>query len=156
MGGSFPKQEKQPSKQTVSKAGNIDAENWFWEGNVQAQVVTYLASQKFKIMSVANTASREPGKDIVAERDGKELWVSVKGFPKGTARTQPSTQAGHWFKHAVFDILQYRGESKNNALGLALPDYPRYRTLSEKIAWLKPIAKFVYFWVQENGDVVVE
>jgi hypothetical protein len=70
-------------------------ENWFWEGNVQAQVVGYLAGRGYSIMSVADTASHQRG---------KEVWVSAKGFPEGTAKTHPSTQAGHWFKQAVFDI----------------------------------------------------
>ena len=132
------------------------SKNWFWEGNVQDQVVQYLIDQDYKIVSAANTASREQGKDIVAEKDETTLWITVKGFPTGTPRTQPSTQAGHWFKQAVFDILQYRGESMENELGLAIPDFPRYRSLAEKISWMKPFTNFVYYWVKENGEVTVE
>jgi hypothetical protein len=129
---------------------------WYWEGNVQAQVIRHLATQHYLIRSVADTASRQRGKDIVAERDGKELWITAKGYSKGTDRTQPSTQAGHWFKHAIFDALEYRGESIGVELGIALPDFPRYRSLADRIAWLKPIVKFVYYWVQEDGAVVCE
>ena len=129
---------------------------WFWEGNVQDTVVRYLRGKGYRIQTVADTASHQPGKDIIAERDGKHLWVTVKGYPRGTDKTHPSTQAGHWFKQAIFDILEYRGESKDVALGVALPDYPRYRQLAERIGWLKPVAKFVYFWVSANGNVMVE
>ena len=129
---------------------------WFWEGNVQDSVVHYLQRQGYRIKAVADTASHQTGKDIVAERDGRVLWVSVKGYPRGTVKTHPSTQAGHWFKHAIFDILEYRGENEEAALGVALPDYPRYRKLAKKIEWLKPVAKFVYFWVRENGGVTVD
>lgn len=53
---------------------------WFWEGNVQARVVSYLAYNGYVIRSVANTVSRKSGKDIVAiAPDGNELWGSVKG-----------------------------------------------------------------------------
>ncbi|MBA1340608.1 MAG: hypothetical protein C5S40_00520 [ANME-2 cluster archaeon] len=107
-------------------------------------------------MSVADTASHQRGKDIEAENNGKTVWISVKGYPKGTAKTHPSTQAGHWFKQAVFDILEYRGEDSNAELGLAIPDFPRYRNLAEKISWLQPVAEFTYYWVQETGDVLVE
>ena len=78
---------------------------WYWEGNVQAVVVQHLTSHHCLIRSVADTASRQRGKDIVAERNGKELWITVKGYPEGTPRTHPSTQAGHWFKQVVLMYL---------------------------------------------------
>jgi hypothetical protein len=133
-----------------------NSELWFWEGNVQSQVVNYLSSLNFQIRSVADTASRQQGIDIIAEKEGKQLWVSAKGFPKGTDKTHPSTEAGHWFKEAIFDIIEYRGQNKTVLLAIALPDYPRYHSLAEKISWLKPVANFIYFWVRENGEVVPE
>lgn len=126
---------------------------WFWEGNVQATVVRYLVSQNYAIRSVADTASHQTGKDIVAERNGRLLWVTVKGYPRGTEKTRPSTQAGHWFKDAIFDVITYRGEESGVELGVALPDYPRYRSLVQKVNWFQPIARFVYFWVQKDGSV---
>lgn len=129
---------------------------WFWEGNVQSQVVNYLSTLNFQIRSVTDTASRQQGIDIIAEKDGKQLWVSAKGFPKGTDKTHPSTEAGHWFKEALFDIIKYRGQNKTVLLAIALPDYPRYHSLAEKISWLKPVANFIYFWVRENGEVAPE
>lgn len=144
-----------PAKELTAEKKS-KTENWFWEGNVQAQVVSYLAGQGYNIMSVADTASHQRGKDIEAEKNGKPAWISVKGFPEGTAKTHPSTQAGHWFKQAVFDILEYRGEDPDAKLGLALPDFPRYRNMAEKIAWLQPVAEYTYYWVQETGDVLEE
>lgn len=132
------------------------SELWFWEGNVQSRVVSYLTSQNYHIRSVTDTASHQQGIDIVAEKNGKQLWVSVKGYPEGTDRTNPSTQAGHWFKEAIFDIIVYRGQDKGISLGLALPDYPRYRSLAQKIPWFKLVANFNYYWVQESGEVIVE
>jgi hypothetical protein len=129
---------------------------WYWEGNIQSRVISYLASHNFQIRSVADTASRQQGIDIVAEKDGRQLWISAKGFPEGTERTSPSTEAGHWFKGAIFDILDYRGRDKSALLAIALPDFPRYHSLAEKIAWCKPVAKFVYFWVKEDGEVIAE
>lgn len=129
---------------------------WFWEGNVQTAVANYLVSQSYTIQSLANTATKAPGKDMMAMRNDIPLWITVKGYPTGTAKTRPSTQAGHWFKQAVFDIIAYRGEDANAELGLALPAFPRYRTLAQKIAWFQPVAGFAYYWVQENGIVEVE
>lgn len=144
------------TKQELSQPSGDEGREWYWEGNVQDCVVRYLQEQGYRIRAVADTASHQTGVDVVAERDGKPIWITVKGYPRGTARTHPSTQAGHWFKQAIFDILEYRGESKEVALGVALPDYPRYRKLAKKIEWLKPVAKFVYFWVRESGEVTTE
>jgi hypothetical protein len=129
---------------------------WFWEGNVQSKVVSYLEKQDYKIVSTADTASHQTGIDVVAERGGMRLWVTVKGYPKGTAKTKPSVQASHWFKQAVFDIVAYRGRDRDVLLATALPDFPRYRKLAEKVSWFKPVARFSYFWVDKNGNVSVE
>jgi hypothetical protein len=131
-------------------------EQWFWEGNVQSKVISYLATQGYQIRSVADTASHQQGIDIVAEQNGKPIWVSVKGYPQGTERTNPSVQAGHWFKEAIFDIIAYRERDKNVLLAVAFPDFPRYRSLAKRISWLKPVANFHYFWVNESGEVAAE
>lgn len=129
---------------------------WFWEGNVQARVVEFLEEQGYMIQFVADTASHQAGKDIEAERDNKLLWVTVKGYPKGTAKTAPSTQAQHWFKKAISDIVVWCGETEEADLGLALPDYPTYRNLAKKVSWFHRIADFAYLWVRDDGSVSVE
>lgn len=129
---------------------------WFWEGNVQQAVVNYLESQKYTILQAVNTASHQQGKDIITESSGGLLWITVKGYPKGTTRTHPTVQAGHWFKEALFDIVRYRGEDAEVALAIALPDFPRYRRLTYKVSWFQPVARFSYFWVNEDGTVNIE
>lgn len=145
-----------PSVLATSTLSADAAKPWFWEGNVQAAVVSYLVSQSYDIHSLADTATKARGKDIIAKRNSVPLWLTVKGYPKGTDKTRHSTQAGHWFKQAVFDIIAYRGENANAELGLALPDFPRYRSLARRTIWFQPVASFAYYWVQENGAVVVE
>jgi hypothetical protein len=80
----------------------------------------------------------------------------VKGYPKGTVKTRPSTQASHWFKQAIFDILVYREQGVTTLLAVALPDFPRYHALAKKITWVKREANFNYLWVKENGTVLCE
>ncbi len=140
---------------TMSRQESLDVRPWFWEGNVQNAVIAHLQDNDYRIVRSANTATRETGKDIEAQGPHGPLWVTVKGFPVGTPKTQPSTQAGHWFKQAVFDIVAWHGESSEAALALALPDFPRYRRLAEKIAWLQLAAHFAYYWVQENGAIEI-
>jgi hypothetical protein len=143
-----------PTKTPPPKAGG--AKSWFWEGNVQAVVVRSLSAQDYIIRSVADTASRQQGKDIIAERNGTPLWITVKGYPKDTSKTPASTQAGHGFKQAIFDIIEYRGESEIAELGVALPDFRRYRSLAKKIDWFQSVAKFSYYWVRKNGEISIE
>jgi hypothetical protein len=133
----------------------VEDQPWFWEGNVQDMVIEYLRNQRYRIVRSADTASRQPGKDIEAESDAGPLWVTVKGYPKGTPRTRPSTQAGHWFKQGLFDIVVWHGEDPEAELAFALPDFSRYRDLAARVAWLQPVARFSFIWVMEDGTVEV-
>ena len=125
-GNQLVAQQKSEKKGKESISSEKGDDNWFWEGNIQSSIIKYLTTQGYQIRSVADTARRQPGKDITAEKYGKTLWISVKGYPKGTSRTHPSTQASHWFKQIIFDIIEYRGESKEAELvvGFGLP--PQY------------------------------
>ncbi len=129
---------------------------WFWEGNVQSAVIQHLVLQGYRISSVADTASHQTGKDIVAAKNGRTLWVTVKGYPTGTEKTNASTQARHWFSHAVFDIVAWHGENPDADLALALPDYRTYRRLAERVRWLQPVARFAFLWVGKDGGVQQE
>ena len=131
----------------------VEDRPWFWEGKVQQVVVEYLRKAGYRIVRFADTATRQPGKDIEAESETGPLWVTVKGYPEGTDRTRPSTQAGHWFKQALFDIVAWRGEDQAVELALALPDSPRYRDLAARVAWLQPVARFTFIWVMEDGTI---
>jgi hypothetical protein len=36
---------------------------------------------------------------------------------------------------------------------MALPLFPRYRNLAEKVRWLHRVAAFSYLWVNKDGSV---
>ncbi|KYH30573.1 hypothetical protein [Neomoorella mulderi] len=127
---------------------------WYWEGNVQSKVVAYLAGRGYFIRSVTDTASRAQGKDIVAVTpEGKELWVSVKGFPENNSYTQ----ARHYFAEAVFDVVLYRSENPEVELALALPHgFSTYERLALRISWLRKTLPLKVYWVDESGDIRAE
>jgi hypothetical protein len=138
----------------ISTQSEIQPLPWFWEGNVQAAVVDYLVRSGWSIHRVADTASHEAGHDIEAERDDAKLWVTAKGFPSPTARTQPATQARHWFAGAILDIALWRQEAPQNVqLGVALPEFQTYQSLAERTRWLASAAPFAYLWVAQSGTV---
>jgi len=136
------------------RAAAAESRPWYWEGNVQAAVVSYLAANGHRIVRVADTASREAGKDIVAAMpSGDELWVNVKGYPEATERTNPPTQARHWFAGALYDLLAWRGDNPSVGLALALPDFPTYRNMVQRIGWALPLIRASVLWVHEGGSV---
>jgi len=43
--------------------------------------VTALVARGYRVLSVANTATKEHGIDVIASRDGATVGVEVKGYP---------------------------------------------------------------------------
>lgn len=139
---------------TLKESSRKPDKPWYWEGNVQSAVVRFLVSNGFMIRRVADTLSREQGKDVVAVSSlGLELWVSIKGRPAGTPRTSPHLMARHYFADALHDILCWREEDESVALALALPDFVTYRNRADKLARRFIELKASILWVFENGKV---
>jgi Holliday junction resolvase-like predicted endonuclease len=137
-------------------------EEWEREEGVQSRIVTYLVTNGWSIIQVANTARRERGVDIIAKRNGQELLVEVKGWPSTTyARgeragqpkpTQPSTQAGHWFAEALLTLVK-RGAEPGTRLAMGLPDKLRYRTLLNEAGWALERLEITAYLVTAEGAV---
>jgi len=127
---------------------------WYWEGNVQSVLVDWLVAHGFAIRSVADTAARSQGKDIVAiDSDGKELWVTVKGYPEKSSHTQ----ARHWFSDALMSLILYRDENSTVSLALALPDsFVTYLNLATRIDWFRRALPLEIYWISEDMQVRVE
>jgi len=131
-------------------------EPWFWEGYVQATVIERLTGVGWTLIGQADTVNREPGKDIELERGDVTLWVTVKGFPKGTPRTHPNTQARHWFKAALFDVIVWREANDETHIAVALPAMPTYRSQAARTTWFQGAANFSFLWVDEMALVIEE
>ena len=142
------KKERPPE---TTRARSVDAP-WYWEGNLQKRLASWLESQGNKILSVADTFARSRGVDIIAEgANGEALWITVKGFP-GTGR---HVQARHYFASAIFDLILYRGESALVQLGIGLPaGFTTYTNLVRKVQWMrKEMLPFDIYWINEGGQV---
>jgi len=136
---------------------------WHTEANIQASVVTALAADGWRILSVANTATNERGIDVIAARNGQTVGIEVKGFPsRGYAdparanevkRTSPSTQAGHWYSQAVLAAMRLRGNEPTWRSVIALPDFPRYRDLHAETAGSLAAAQIEVWWIDQAGTV---
>lgn len=142
---------------------DTDDEEWRNEANVQAAVVTALAARGYRILSVANTATKEHGIDVIAALDGVNVGVEVKGFPSRRyadparageqKKTSPSTQAGHWFAAAVLAAMRLRGKEPEWRSVIALPDFSRYRDLYAETRGSLSAAGITLWWVNEEGAV---
>jgi hypothetical protein len=136
---------------------------WYWEGNVQATVARFLAAGGWTIESVADTASRQRGIDLVATKGDRRLAVEVKGYP-GTvyARgeragqpkpTAPTTQARHWYAQALLTAVLTGGSDEGTEIALAFPDMPRFRELIGRSEWALRGLGLRVFLADESGHV---
>jgi hypothetical protein len=129
-------------------------EPWYWEGNVQDAVARYLLKKGYGITNVADTENKAPGVDIAAlSASGQRLHVSVKGRPRGTAKTSAHTQARHYFASALLDIVAWHGQSDRPGVALGLPDFVTYMNLLERVTWLLTTMKASVIWVYAGGRV---
>lgn len=134
---------------------------WHTEANVQSSLVTALVTDGWRILSVANTATRERGIDVVAALDGQTVGIEVKGYPSreyadparaGEAkRTRPSTQAGHWYSQVVLAAMRVRGKEPTWRSVIVLPDFPRYRELHSQTVGSLSAAQIEVWWIDQRG-----
>jgi hypothetical protein len=138
---------------------------WCWEGNVVTAVTRYLVDQGWTIDSVADTATGEPGSDIVAHRTTEVLVVEAKGYPSKTYEngpragqpkpTNPTTQARHWVGEALLTALLRQTETKATRVALAFPDFPVYLKLLKRLGGALGKLQLEILIVQESGTVNV-
>ena len=67
-----------PAQKPQVAATVISDRPWFWEGNVQAAVVRHLVKEGFDVVRVADTSSREHGKDIVVARTAESSGLASR------------------------------------------------------------------------------
>jgi hypothetical protein len=138
-------------------------DEWHTEARVQSVVVRYLVGAGWSITSVADTATREHGVDVLARRGDERLAIEVKGFPSRnyadparageTKRTQPSTQAKHWYAQAILAAMLSRARRLQHRSVIALPDFPRYRDLYAETAQSLKLSGIEVWWVSSDGRV---
>lgn len=142
---------------------DVDPSDWHTEENVQRLLVDRLSSTGWTILRTANTATGEAGIDVVAERNGETIGIEVKGYPSKTyargarkgqpKRTAPSTQAAHWFSHAILAAMKLRVAQPSWQSVMAFPDFPRYRRLHAATA--APLAAAgIEVWLVSQGGAI--
>ncbi|WP_233194058.1 hypothetical protein [Cryobacterium sp. M25] len=156
----------EPAEVSATSPSPLVDESWHTEANVQSAIVTWLAGRGWRILSVANTATRERGIDVVAARGDETVGIEVKGYPsRGYAdparateskRTSPSTQAGHWYGQALLAAIKLRGNQPDVHSVVALPDFLRYRTLYAETKSSLDAAGISIWWVDSQQAVTAD
>lgn len=110
---------------------------WHTEEHTQSLLVEWLKNDGWKIVRTANTRTREPGVDVIAERGDERLGIEVKGFPSrfyvtGAKRglvkpTTPLEQAKKWYSHALVPAMRLRTRESRTRSVMCFPDFPVYR-----------------------------
>lgn len=141
----------------------IPGGDWHTEANVQAMVVRHLVTTGWSVLSVANTATKEHGIDIVATRGGETVCVEVKGYPGvkyadparalETKRTSPSRQAVHWYAQAILAAMRLRTRHPEHRSVIAIPDFPRYRNLHAETQPSLTACGIEVWWIGEDASV---
>lgn len=142
------------------------ASEWYWEGRVQAAIVSGLVRLGWEIRAVSDTASRAQGTDVVATKGGQRIHVEVKGYPAAVyARgpsvgerkpTHPATQARVWFAGALLKAAMLRGDYPDDMVVMGLPAFETYRNLSDRVSLTLDRADIGIIWVSEGGQVSFE
>lgn len=108
--------------------------------------------EQWTVLRTSNTQSRETGKDIIATKRDRELWLSVKGWPDKSS----NTQARHWFSGALFDLVLYRTENPTVSLAIGLPGgFRTYESLLPRVRWLRQQLPFEVYFVAQSGAVSI-
>lgn len=156
--------EEPPIKAHPSVSVVATDRDWFWEGNVQHAVVHHLRTEGWTITFVADTASKEQGIDIEAEKESRELAVEVKGWPSkfyapGHQRagelkpTAPATQARHWFSEQLLACVILRSARPDTEIVMAFPDYPTFRRNATRLEVSLRLLKLQVWLVGQDGSV---
>ncbi|TDC56649.1 hypothetical protein E1212_01360 [Jiangella ureilytica] len=146
-----------------SGRASSSAAGWPWEGEVQSLFAAYLREHGWRLVSLADTASREHGVDVVARKDDRRLGAEVKGWPSAgyadvrradeIKKTRPSTQAGHWYSQALVKAVMLLDSHPGHESLVVLPDMPRYRDLAERTRTGRAAAGVHVLFVAETGSV---
>jgi Holliday junction resolvase-like predicted endonuclease len=139
-------------------------DQWFHEDAIANSLAKFLEEEGWSIEQRPSARSRERGIDIVARQVNAALLIEVKGYPSQfymderkrgqTKPTQPSSQAHHWFSHALLKVMRMSSQYPGAQIAMAFPDMPRYRGLyAETRPKLDQISIQVYF-ICKNGEVL--
>ncbi len=130
---------------------------------MQAALAAHLQTQGWSISAQADTETKEPGIDLVAELGDRRVAVEVKGYPEVTYAhgerrgkpkpTRPASQARQWFSHALLAMMTMRSKEPQAEIALCFPEFPTYSRLLGRSDGSLELLGVGYYSVHEDGSV---
>src|SRR5215203_3678493 len=145
-------------------------DDWFWEGNIQEQVIEYMKSEEgFSILSPGMPMPSEQGVEVLAQKSNDGVTthrlVVVRGWPStmytrgslaGQHRTtRPEVIARGWIAQAVLDIALGRGGDPDVEMALAIPAMASYVRYLQRMRWFMDASRTSVYMVSQEGNVAV-
>lgn len=142
-------------------------DDWFYESRIQQVIRDSLISDGWNLLEESTTSTREPGPDLLMEKNSEKLRIEIKGWPsknyiKGTnkgqkKKTNPATQARHWFGESLLTLILAKCKDPNLQIAMGFPDKNTYRKKWNEIKWLREKMDLSVYWVNEdrlvNNDI---
>lgn len=139
--------------------------DWYWEGNIVDAIANFLEKDNWVIISKANAHTKQRGVDLHAVKNGRMLLIEAKGFPSRNYRdisrakeqkpTHPTSQAQHWYSHALLKVVRLQTKHPEAIVAIGLPDFPRYQTLVQETRNALGKLRIVLLIVQEDGTISI-
>jgi Holliday junction resolvase-like predicted endonuclease len=137
---------------------------WFREAHVQKALVDALSDRGWQVHVARNTDKREPGIDVIAQRNGQMLGVEVKGYPTtGYAdprraaekkKARPEGQAWNWYSKAILAAMMLRSRHPDWVSAVVLPVTSRYTELYQATKGSLSAAKIQVWWIDPSGELL--
>lgn len=138
-------------------------QEWVWEGQVVGLVVRHLSEPGASVRSVADTATKARGTDMVATLDGRVLHIEGKGWPStqvrgpgagARAEAHSSVDAGQALDdRGRLQRARLRAKHDDDRVIVAFPAFPRYVNLADEVAPVLARADIEIWFVREDGEV---
>jgi Holliday junction resolvase-like predicted endonuclease len=127
------------------------------------EVITYLKKELENqgYENIKTVSTYQKGYDIVAEKDGKKLFIEAKG----QTSSKQSNREGKEFTHsqkkthvamAVYKTMQTLKKEKDCQVGIALPKDKGHEGIIKRILPSLKKLDITVFWVDEGGNVDVK
>ena len=146
-------------------------EDWFYEGNVSAQIINYFKGNFYEIVKDNSLNTKAHGVDIIVKNANSLIVMEVKGYPSkyhtkginvGKLKvTKPQHQAKHWFGEVImktiYNYSKYKDE-KNLKLAIGIPQNDVYSDLIEivKDYFIKNNLDLFIYFVSEKGEITIQ
>jgi len=127
------------------------------ENDIITAVTDYLRKNSYKILQVSNTSQK--GHDIIAELEGRHLFVEAKGETSSKSNTQRfgkpfnSAQVRAHVAKALYKAIATKQNDPEALLAIAFPATPTHKRLVSAVSKVAQELRIRVFFVHYDKTV---